>query len=530
MGRFFNPTINVFQDALNDEIYVDKSGLLEYTNSVIDTTAKFICNSRPRRFGKSITADMLTAYYSTSFSAEENFARLEIGRCADFKKHLNRYNVIHIDVQWCIEPAGGTEKVVSFITKNVISELQEKYGSVLPNEVESLPNALSYISAATGKKFIIIMDEWDVLIREEATNQKVQEEYINFLRGLFKGSEASKYIHLAYLTGILPIKKIKTQSALNNFAEFTMLDSKIFSKYIGFTEQEVEELCQKYDRDFGKIKKWYDGYLLEKYQVYNPKAVIEALKWNKFQSYWSSTGTYETIVPLINMDFDGLKTAVVRMLAGEMVKTDVSTFQNDMVNFAQKDDVLTYLIHLGYLAYDQEKECAFVPNEEIRQELAKAVRRKKWSELLHFWQESENLLQATLDEETESVAEQMERIHTEYASAIQYNNENSLSGVVTLGYLSTMEYYYKPVRELPTGRGFADVVYLPKPEYRGMYPALIVELKWNNSVETAIGQIKEKNYTGGIKQYTGDILLVGIAYDKKSRQHTCKIEKVKKEM
>lgn len=206
MGRFLNPKISAFQDVLNSKIYVDKTGLLEYTNSVIDTTAKFICNSRPRRFGKSITADMLTAYYSRSCNSEKMFSGLEISNSEGFKKHLNQYDVIHLDMQWCVEPAGGSEKVVSFITQNTINELRDYYPDILSETTDSLTDALSYINAATGNRFIVIIDEWDVLIRDEAANQKVQEEYINFLRGMFKGSEPSKYIHLAYLAGILPIK------------------------------------------------------------------------------------------------------------------------------------------------------------------------------------------------------------------------------------------------------------------------------------------------------------------------------------
>ena len=528
MGRFFNSKVNAFQDVLNSKIYIDKTGLLEYTNSVIDTTSKFICNSRPRRFGKSITADMMTAYYSRSLDTEELFEKLEIGQAADFRKHLNQYDVIHIDVQWCIEPAGGADQIISFITRNVIEELRETYEKELPQETSSLPDALSQISAKTGKKFILILDEWDVLIRDEAANQKIQDEYINFLRGLFKGTEPSKYIHLAYLTGILPIKKIRTQSALNNFSEFTMLDAKIFAKYTGFTEEEVQALCRTYNRDFEKVKRWYDGYLLEDYQVYNPKAVVEVMTWNKYQSYWSETGTYESIVPMINLNFDGLKTAMIELLAGGAVKVDTSTFQNDMVNFSDKDDVLTYLIHLGYLGYDQQRETAFVPNEEIRLELTKAVKRKKWNEWISFQRESDALLDATLDGDTESVAEKIGEIHMAYTSVIQYHDENSLSSVISIAYLSAMQYYFKPIREMPTGRGFADFVFLPKPEYLQQYPAMVVELKWNKSVQTALNQIGNKKYPESLRQYTGEILLVGINYDKKSKKHECGIERYEK--
>lgn len=526
MGRFVNPDNSAFQVALNSKIYVDKTGLLEYTNSVLNTTQALICNSRPRRFGKSITANMLTAYYSRGCSSERMFEGLEISRSSSFKKHLNQYDLIHFDVQWCMEPAGGLEKVIAYIKKSVIEELKEIYREILPDGITSLAEALSCINAASGKKFIIIIDEWDILIRDGATNQAVQEEYINFLRGLFKGTEPTRFIQLVYLTGILPIKKVKTQSALNNFDEFTMLDASVLAPYVGFTQEEVRQLCTEYGRDFEEVKRWYDGYQLVGYQVYNPKAVVSVMLRGDFQSYWSSTGSYEVILPLINMNFDGLRESIIEMLSGASVEVEVTSFQNDTVSFENKDDVLTYLIHLGYLAYNQKSQTAYIPNEEIRQEFITATRRKKWNELIEFQRESEKLLEATLDMDEVAVAEGIEKIHEEYASAIQYNNENSLSSVLTIAYLSSMQYYFKPIRELPAGRGFADFVFFPKAEYVEDYPALLVELKWNKNAKTAIQQIKERKYSHIFGEYTGDILLVGISYDKKSKKHECVIEKL----
>lgn len=528
MGRFLNPDNSAFQSALNANIYVDKSGLLDYTNKVIGSIDAFICNSRPRRFGKSITANMLTAYYSKGCDSKAMFEKLNIGKSESFEMHLNRYDVIHIDLQWCIEPAGGAAGLVTYITKCVVEELREKYADILPETVTSLSEALSYINAAKGTRFVVIIDEWDVLIRDEAHNKVVQEEYISFLRGMFKGTEPTKYIALAYMTGILPIKKYKTQSALNNFEEYTMLAPKAFAPYIGFTKEEVEVLCKKYKCSFEEVKLWYDGYKLSDYQIYNPRAVVNLMRWGEFQSYWSQTGTYEAVLPLINMDFDGLKTAVIEMLSGVAVEVEVDTFQNDTVSFADKDDVLTYLIHLGYLGYDQKKKKAFIPNEEIRQEFQKALKRKKWNELIDLEQISSELLEATCNIDEACVAEKIEQIHREYVSTLQYNNENSLSCVLTIAYLSSMQYYFKPKREFPAGKGFADLVYLPKSEYRAEYPALLLELKWNQSAETALEQIKDKQYPESIKEYTGSILLVGISYDKKTKIHKCKIERYEK--
>lgn len=528
MGRFVNPDNSAFQVALNSKIYVDKTGLIEYMNSVLDTTDAYICNSRPRRFGKSYTANMLAAYYSKGADSRQMFSGLEISKKDDFNKHLNKYDVIHIDIQWFLANCENADNIVAFITGSVMDELQEIYPDILSEKVSNLSDALSRIREKTGQKFIIIIDEWDVLIRDAAADRKVQDSYINFLRGLFKGTEPTKYIQLAYLTGILPVKKEKTQSALNNFDEFTMLSAGSLSPYIGFTEEEVERLAEQYYQNFDEVKRWYDGYLLRDCQVYNPRAVVGVMLKGEFKSYWSETASYETITPLINMNYDGLKTAIIEMLSGANVKVDTATFKNDTANIHSKDEVLTYMIHLGYLGYDQYTRTAFIPNEEIRQELTMAVETQPWNEMLLFQRESERLLDATLDMDGVQVAEQIEKIHNEYTSVIQYHNENSLSSVLTIAYLSAMQYYFKPVRELPTGRGFADFVYLPKPEYRADYPALIVELKWNQSAQTAMQQMKEKKYPMSVQNYTGDILLVGINYDRDSKKHQCLIEKYEK--
>ena len=528
MGLFVNPDNSAFQKAVASKIYVDKTGLIDLTNSFLGTQQAFVCNSRPRRFGKSMAANMLAAYYSKGCDSHELFAGLAIEKSADYEKYLNKFDVIHIDIQWCFKEAGSAEKTVSFITQTILSELRDIYGDIIPEHVKKVSGALAYIREVTGNKFVIIIDEWDVLIRDEAMNKAVQEEYIDFLRNLFKGIEPTKFIALAYMTGILPIKKYKTQSALNNFLEYTMINPGPLASYVGFTKEEVTLLCQKCSIDFAELKRWYDGYLLGGYHVYNPCAVINLIFQGDFQSYWTQTGTYESILPLIDMDFDGLRSAIINMLSGESVEVIPYFFQNDMVSFRDKDDVLTLLIHLGYLAYNQNRSQAFIPNEEIRFEFAMATKVNKWSELISFQKESRALLNAVLDYDTEAVSEMLEKIHNQYTSVIEYHDENSLSSVLMIAFLSTLDYYFKPVRELPTGRGFADFVYIPKPMYREDYPALVVELKWNKDVITAISQIKEKRYAESLKDYAGDILFVGINYDKKTKEHSYSIEKIVK--
>ena len=308
-----------------------------------------------------------------------------------------------------------------------------------------------------------------------------------------------------------------------------MLQADELAPYIGFTEDEVKDLCEEYNRDFDKVKKWYDGYLLNGYQVYNPKAVVSIMTKGRFRSYWSETGSYEVVVPLICMNYDGLKNAIIEMLSGSEVKVDTATFKNDPAKIQNRDDVITYLIHLGYLGYNEDNETAFVPNEEIRQELITAVRSSNWDELIAFQQESRKLLMATLAMNEKQVASEIDKIHSEYTSTLKYNDENSLSSTITIAYLGAMQYYFKPVRELPTGFGFADFVFIPKPEYKSTYPALVVELKWNKDAEAAIQQIKNKKYPESVLNYTGDILLIGINYNKGTKEHRCLIERYKKD-
>ncbi len=411
MGRFVNPDNSAFKRALNSKIYVDKTGLLEEMNALMDTEQCCICNSRPRRFGKTITANMMAAYYSCGCDSGELFDGTVISRTEDFRKHLNQYDVIRLDIQWFLTPSKPVETVVRRIEESVVDELRDYYPDEIQDQNISLADGLSRIYKTAGKKFIVIIDEWDVLIREETEDTKIQKDYIEFLRTLFKGSYPAEFLHLAYLTGILPIKKVRTQSALNNFEEFTMLEPDMLSPYIGFTEEEVRELCVRYHRNYENVKRWYNGYVLGEYQVYNPKAVVSVMMRGAFRSYWSQTGTYESILPFINMNFDGLKTAIIQMLSGTAVEVNVNTFQNDMVSFKNKDDVITLLIHLGYLTYSWRKKAAYIPNEEIRQEFLAATQDEEWSDLISFQQASKNLLDATLAMDCRRVAEGIETFY-----------------------------------------------------------------------------------------------------------------------
>ena len=520
MGRFVNPDNSAFQVALNAEIYLDKTGLIAYANRVLDTPDAYICNSRPRRFGKSYAANMLAAYYSRGTDSEKMFADLDIGKTPLFRTHLNRYEVIHIDVQWFRSYADGN--IVSVITESVMEELRDIYPDILPSEVASMPDALSRVREKTGRKFVIIIDEWDVLIRDASADTKIQNEYISFLRGLFKGVEPTKYIALAYLTGILPIKKYGTHSALNMFDEFSMLNPGPLAPYVGFTEDEVAALCQKYQMDLDEIKNWYDGYSFSGApSVYSPRSVVNSMLLEKIGNYWNQTETFEALQVYIDMNFDSLKDDILSMIAGESVPVNTGSFINDMTTFRTEDDVLTLLIHLGYLSYDSVNKCVFIPNEEVRTEYINAVSVSDWGEISKALKNSSDTLTAIWQNRPVQVAEGIKQAHFE-TSHLQYNDENALSYTISLALFAARN-FYTIYRELPTGKGFADLVFLPRKRFPEK-PALLVELKWDKSATGAITQIKEKEYVQSLEEYHGNLLLVGINYDVKTKEHECVIE------
>ncbi len=523
MGVYLNPGNTAFQQ-IRKGLYVDKSELIEYVNSTVESSAKLTCFSRPRRFGKSFAAKMLCAYYDKSCDSKELFEGLKISKKSSFEEYLNKYDVIYLDITRFISRAKtkGTD-VISDIQTAVIAELRKLFCEYVDEDETFLPDALYAISQGTASKFIIIIDEWDALFREVKENTDLQKRYVQFLRGLFKGGPATdETIAAAYMTGILPIKKYGTESALTDFLEFTMTNPSRLAEYVGFTETEVKELCERYHMDFCDMQSWYDGYSFSRIQhVYSPNSVISAIRNEEFRNYWTASETYESLKKYIEMDFDGLKNAVVRMLGGESVRVKVSTFQNDIVSFSNKDDVMTLLIHLGYLSYDSNKQKVKIPNMEVAEAFGDAVSETDWAYVATAIQDSDNLLDATLQGESEKVAVALEKTHESVTSILEYNNEASLSAAIMLAYY-TARRQYEIIHELPAGKGFADLAFLPR--RNSDYPAMVIELKYDKDADTAIRQIKERRYDGQLKEYFGNLLMVGINYDKETKKHTCVIE------
>lgn len=440
MGKYINLGNAGFQ-AMKKGLYVDKTGMINYINSTLGSADKLTCVSRPRRFGKSFAAKMLCAYYDKSCDSRDLFQGLEISKNPCFEVYLNKYDVIYLDITWFISTVGDIRDTVKYLQQEVTKELHELYPEI-GEETESLPLTLINANELTGNKFIVIIDEWDALFREAKNEIDLQKEYIQLLRSLFKSSLTDKMIEAAYITGILPIKKYGTQSALTDFREYTMLQPKRLTEYVGFTETEVRSLCSKYDMDFNEMKRWYDGYSFNRVKsVYSPNSVIEAIKSGEFGNYWTETETYESLKVYIDMDQDGLKETIIQMLGGAKCGIDIGTFQNDMTNIKNKDDVLTLLVHLGYLAYDLSNKSVYIPNEEISQEFIRAIKASKYTDIAGMILDSEKLLNDTLNMDEISVAKSIEKIHRTATAPTFYNNEQALRSVVRFAYISCIGKY-----------------------------------------------------------------------------------------
>ncbi|MEI3326485.1 MAG: AAA family ATPase [Thomasclavelia sp.] len=516
MGIYLNPGKMSFLQATKNPIYVDKSLLIEYTNSLMGINDCKICVSRPRRFGKSTDANMLVAYYSKGCDSLDIFNDLKISQTELYQKHINKHNVIHIDVQKFLSNSEDIDKMIKLLTQRIINEIKKEYDVELFDET-SLSMSFEDIFAKTGEQFVFIIDEWDCIFREYKEDKEAQEKYLDYLRLLFK---EQPYVELVYMTGILPIKKYGTHSALNMFDEISMVDPGLLPEFMGLTEKEVENLCIKYDVSFEMMKQWYDGYRLTKeISVFSPRSVVASITRKKFDNYWTNTETYEALRVYIDMNYDGLKDEVVKLLAGEDVRINTDKFQNDMTTFKSKDDVLTLLIHLGYLGYNRENQKCYIPNKEVTSAFINSIEDSNWKETTRALLNSQELLEATWQKDEEAVAKYLEEAHLDTA-ILTYNNENALSYTISIAYMAARN-HYTIIREMPGGKGYADMVFIPKEDK----PALIVELKWDQEVETAIDQIKEKKYYFGLEKYLDNLLLIGISYNKETKKHSCKIEK-----
>ena len=522
MGVYLNPGAALFRRGRSSRIYVDKSQLIAYLNAVVNTERAYVCVSRPRRFGKSMAANMVSAYFDRTVDGTSEFEGLAISRDPSFTSNLGRFDVIKLNMQDFLSATHDIAGMIERMNAAVCRELVEAYPQVRLFDPGSLAQTLSDIFAQTQSQFVVVIDEWDCVMREHQADIAGQKDYLDFLRALLKDKP---YVALCYMTGILPIKKYGSHSALNMFDEFSMTEPDEMAPYMGFTEAEVRELCGQWHRDFSECSAWYDGYVLDGVgSAYNPQSVVRAMETVRFGSYWTKTETYEALRRYIDLNMGGLREKVIMLMGGAHVAVDTSTYANDMTTLSCADDVLTLLVHLGYLAYDQTRGEVLIPNREVMGEYASSIAKGGWDEVARTVAASDDLLEALLAKDGDAVALGVARAHEDAASIIAYSDENSLACTLRLAFFSAVR-QYRLVREAPAGKGYADLLMIPLASAPAA-PGIVVELKWGAGPHEAIAQIRERGYDRALSGTGGEgrILLAGITYDPKSKTHACVVE------
>ena len=445
---------------------------------------------------------------------------------------MNQYNVIYLDITGFISEAKRRKNSLRGVPDMIVEALMNEAVFIDPTleKEKTLNDCLIRFVEKTKKSIVFIIDEWDAMIREAKDDEVAQQSYLNLLRGWFKNANFTpKAVAAVYMTGILPIKKDGSQSAISDFREYTMVKPRKYGEYVGFTEKEVKGLCKEKNMDFNIMKQWYDGYVFKDVgSIYNPNSVMQAIDNDDFDSYWTETSAAEGLLDYISQDYNGLTKTIAELIGGVDVKVNTTGFANDLTTFKGKDDVLTLMIHLGYLAYNSVEGTVRIPNEEIKLEFQRSIRVVKHQATLKRLAESDQLFTDTIQRNEEAVAAQIEKVHVEETMALHYNKEESLRSVIKLAYYTYQDHYLQ-FEELPAGEGYADIVYFPRPD--SDWPALVVELKWNKSAEGAINQIMKKKYPSVLANLDRPILLVGITYDKNAaageKKHTCKIVEYK---
>ncbi len=552
MGTYLNPGSQSYKMTVNSKIFVDKTEMIQYLNSLINTQQRFVSVSRPRRFGKSIAADMVCAYYDREANDKELFGKRLIAKCSPLKteskmitwdEYLGKFDVLRIVMTKFLKKKVTASQALENMQRLVIRDYKKAYPEVDFLSDDDLIQTLDDVYSDNDRQVVIVIDEWDAFFRERKEDKEGQKEYLDFLRDLMKDNS---HVALAYMTGILPIKKYGKHSALNMFTEYSMMFPRELASYTGFTEAEVKEKCAEYGMDFGDVSDWYDGYVVsdrippekrEEYReglydghkiaIYSPLSVVESMTTGIIKNYWNKTESYEALADYIGKNLDGLKDAIAMLMDGGRLKVDTSTYQNDMTTFTNRDDVLSLLIHLGYLGYDDEKSEVFIPNREILDEFRSSTKDDEWADAFGAFRTSAELLKATWAEDKDKVAKLLEKAHNR-ADNKTYNDEAALSYAILYAYYAA-EKYYTMLPELDTGKGYADRVYIPRPQYADK-PVLIIELKYEKDADGAIAQIKRQEYPDRLEAYKGNILLVGINYNRdvkntspEYKHHTCDI-------
>lgn len=521
MPYFLNniTSVNQFTKTTKEKYFVDKSNLIGKMNELIGTASQYVCITRPRRFGKTLNAMMLASYYSKNADCKDIFDNLQISKDSSYLEHLNKHNVIYIKFNVAPKEKSSYSEFIERYRSLLIKDLLEYCPGIEVLPEMALSDIFDQVYNKTGKGFVFIIDEWDYIFNHNLFSKDDRKSFLEFLENLLKDKS---YVDLAYMTGVLPIAKYSTSSTINMFDEYTFLNDEDFDIYFGFTENEVEKLCLQQNKvSMNELKTWYNGYMTPgKHEIYNPRSVAFALRKGRCQSYWTNTGPMDEISYYIENNVEEVRDDIVKMVSGIPVNIHLEGYSAEKLNLNTSDEILSAMTVYGFLSYYDET--LTIPNKELRMKFDYSLKNHQMGAISELVLKSNEMLEATLRKDTETMVKILEEAHNINIPVIKYNDENSLACVVTLVYLSART-KYRIIREMPSGKGFADFIFYPNNKSK---PAFILELKKNSTPEEALKQIREKKYALALKDYTGKKFAVGISWNKKTKEHKIKIEDI----
>lgn len=541
MGTYLNSITpyTLYKSESLSPYFVDKTLMLRELFPYVSAGNRHICITRPRRFGKTIMANMISSFFQKASDSGDVFDGLTISQVDDYRRYKNQYNVIRIDFSKMPRNCDSYTQYIERIEALLIEDVKEAYPQVKINEADAVGDILESVFVQCGEKFIFVLDEWDFIFHRDFINEIDKEKYVAFLSNLLKDRP---YVVLSYMTGILPIAKYSSGSELNMFAEFTMVNSPMFGEYFGFTDDEVDDLYRRYivecDRQHKEksvtrkgLRDWYNGYYTKSGErVYNPRSVVFALQFNNLANYWTSSGPYDEIYYYIRNNISDVRDDLALMISGESVTAKIQEYAATSMNLSTRDEIYSAMVVYGFLSYLNGKVC--IPNRELMENFDELlVKNESLGYVYRLAKESEKMLKATLAGDTLTMERILEFAHNTEVPLLSYNHETELSAIVNLVYLAARD-SYRVEREDKAGTGYVDFIFYP---YDTTADCIILELKVDHTPDEAIAQIIEKKYAlkfmpklAGQKIYTGRILAVGIGYWKESKKHSCKVEEILK--
>lgn len=537
MSMFLNcfTVYDRYRAVLNSPYFVDKTLLLEELIPLLCQEQRFVCITRPRRFGKTVMANMIGAFFQKGADSCDIFDNLLIAGKEDYKNHLNRHNVIFIDFSEMPENCSSYSQYISRILSGLKQDLSNAFPELDIDKEKSVWDILTAVFEKNGQKFIFIMDEWDAVFHMSFITEDNRKEYLQFLKLLLK---SKSYVELAYITGILPIAKYSSGSELNMFQEYDMATKIRYSEYFGFLDSEIDMLYERYTKNTvnpritrQELKEWYDGYhTASGERLYNPRSVVCALSDGQLASYWTSSGPYDKFFYCIRNDLEHIRDDLALMVCGESVDARIGEFAAFSMDLKTKNQIYSAMVVYGLLTYDDGR--VLIPNRELMLKYDELLQTEdSLGYVYRLAARSEQMLKATLAGDTDTMAEVLEYVHDTEIPVLSYNHETEFAAVVNLVYLAARD-RYRVKREDKAGKGFVDFIFYP---LRRNDPCMILELKVDHTPEEAIHQIKEKKYIsrfsgklGELPQYTGRIMAVGIGYKKKTKQHLCAVEELQR--